>query len=177
MFQYKDVCISKIGIAIIKMRHNKTIRAPSQYIKTVFPGMGISKLKIRLLWDHLIFNMGIPILVRRYFYIETAPWYLYWESWYLQIMIFILIQTLGCWNDTTKSSGIQLTLKFSIIIGNGLLPVRRQAITWTNAGLLSIGSLGTNFSEPQIKMKNFSLMKMHLKMSSAKLVAIMSRGR
>ena len=31
--------------------------------------------------------------------------------------------------------------------GNGLAPVRRQVITWTNADLLYIGSLGTNFSE------------------------------
>ena len=35
------------------------------------------------------------------------------------------------------------------IIGsdNGLLPGRRQAIIWTNAGILLIGPLGTNFSE------------------------------
>ena len=35
------------------------------------------------------------------------------------------------------------------IIGsdNGLSPGRRQAIIWTNAGLLLIGPLGTNFSE------------------------------
>ena len=35
------------------------------------------------------------------------------------------------------------------IIGsdNGLSPGRRQAIIWTNAGLLSIGPLGTYFSE------------------------------
>ena len=31
--------------------------------------------------------------------------------------------------------------------GNGLTPVRRQAITWTNAGLLSIEPLETNVSE------------------------------
>ena len=31
--------------------------------------------------------------------------------------------------------------------GNGLSPVRRQAITWTNTGLLSIGPMRTNFSE------------------------------
>ena len=30
---------------------------------------------------------------------------------------------------------------------NGLSPVRRQAIIWTNAGILLIGSLGTNFSD------------------------------
>ena len=31
--------------------------------------------------------------------------------------------------------------------GNGLSPVRCQAITWTNTDLLSIGPLGTNFSD------------------------------
>ena len=31
--------------------------------------------------------------------------------------------------------------------GNGLSPVRCQAIIWSNAGLLSIGLLGTHFSE------------------------------
>ena len=38
------------------------------------------------------------------------------------------------------------------IIGsdNGLLPVRHQAIISTDVGLLSIGSLGTNFSEISI---------------------------
>ena len=51
---------------------------------------------------------------------------------------------------------------------NGLSPVRRQAIIWTNAGLLSIGSLGTIFSEILIKIQNFSFIKMHLKISSAK---------
>ena len=35
----------------------------------------------------------------------------------------------------------------------GLLPVGRQAITWTNDALLSIGSIWTNFSEIRIKYK------------------------
>ena len=35
-------------------------------------------------------------------------------------------------------------------LGNGLSPVRRQAITRTNAGLLSVGLLGTNLSEIRI---------------------------
>ena len=40
------------------------------------------------------------------------------------------------------------------IIGsdNGLPPGRRQAIIWTNAGLLLIGPLGTNFSEILIEI-------------------------
>ena len=56
------------------------------------------------------------------------------------------------------------------IIGsdNGLSPGRRQAIIWTNAGLLSIRLLETNFSEILIKIDTFSFKKMRLKMSSGK---------
>ena len=56
------------------------------------------------------------------------------------------------------------------IIGsdNGLSPGRRQAIIRTNAGMLLIGTLGTNFSEIWIEIHAFSFKKMHLKMSSGK---------
>ena len=56
------------------------------------------------------------------------------------------------------------------IIGsdNGLSPGRRQAIIWTNAGILSIGPLGTNFSEILIKIDTLSFKKMYLKISSGK---------
>ena len=65
----------------------------------------------------------------------------------------------------------------SIGSGNGLSLVRRQAITWNNAGLLSIELLGTNFSEFRIRILSFSFKKMHLKLSSAKVAAILIRGR
>ena len=56
------------------------------------------------------------------------------------------------------------------IIGsdNGLLPGRRQAIIWTNAGILIIRPLGTNFNEILIEILTFSFMKMRLKMLSVK---------
>ena len=56
------------------------------------------------------------------------------------------------------------------IIGsdNGLSPERRQAIIWTNAGILLIRPLGTNFSEILIEIQTFSLKKIRLKISSAK---------
>ena len=57
----------------------------------------------------------------------------------------------------------------SISSGNGFY--------WTNAALLSIGPLGTNFNEIRMGTQNFSSMKMLLKMSSAKVAAILSRGR
>ena len=44
-----------------------------------------------------------------------------------------------------------------IIIGsdNGLSPERRQAIIWTNAGILLIGPLETNFSEILFEIQTF----------------------
>ena len=44
-------------------------------------------------------------------------------------------------------------MKLSIIgSDNGLSPGRRQAIIWTNAGILLIEPLGTNFSEILIEI-------------------------
>ena len=51
---------------------------------------------------------------------------------------------------------------------NGLSPDQRQAIIWTNDGLLLIGLLGTNFNEIIIEILTFSFKKMRLKVSSAK---------
>ena len=59
---------------------------------------------------------------------------------------------------------------------NGLSPIWHQSITSTNAGLLSIQTSGTNSSEIRIKVQNISFMKMCLKMSSAKMAAILSGG-
>ena len=75
------------------------------------------------------------------------------------------IQSLTHWGRVTHICVGNLT-----IIGsdNGLSPGRRQAITWTNAGLLLIGPLRTNFSEILIGIQTFSFRKMDLKMSSAK---------
>ena len=47
----------------------------------------------------------------------------------------------------------------------------RQAIIWTNAGVLLIG---TNFSEILIKIQTFSFRKRHMKMSSAKWLQFLS---
>ena len=77
----------------------------------------------------------------------------------------IIIRNLTHWGRVTHICVRKLT-----IIGsdNVLSPGRRQAIIWTNAGILLIGPLGTNFSEILIEIQTFSMKKMHLKMSSAK---------
>ena len=64
----------------------------------------------------------------------------------------------------------QICVSKLAIIGsdNGLSPGRRQTIIWINAGILLIGSLGTNFSEILMEIYKFLFKKMHLKMSSGK---------
>ena len=79
------------------------------------------------------------------------------------ILILHLIQ-LTNWGRVTHICVRKLT-----IIGsdNGLSPSRRQAIIWTNAGILLIRPRGINFSEILIEIDVFSFKKMHVKMSSA----------
>ena len=77
----------------------------------------------------------------------------------------ILLCHLTHWGQVTHICVVDLT-----IIGsdNGLSPGRRQAIIWTNAGILLFGPLGTKFSELLIEIHTFSFKKIHLKMSSGK---------
>ena len=61
-----------------------------------------------------------------------------------------------------------------VTIGSGK---SRQTITRTNADILSIGPLRTNFNENWIEILTFSFKKMQLKLSSAKMAAILSRRK
>ena len=51
---------------------------------------------------------------------------------------------------------------------NGLSPARRQAIIWTNAGILLIRPWGTNFSEILIVIHTFQFKKIRFNLSSVK---------
>ena len=89
----------------------------------------------------------------------------------------------GCFMDTAAVLTLSMPVKLPLthwgrmthicvgkltIIGSdsGLSPGWRQAIIWTNAGILLIGPWGTNFSEILISIQTFSFKKMHLKMSA-----------
>ena len=52
-----------------------------------------------------------------------------------------------------------------------------QAITWTNAGILLIGPLGTNFSEILIRINTFSFKKNVFENAVCKMVTILSLPR
>ena len=59
--------------------------------------------------------------------------------------------------------------KLTIIASdNGLSPGRHQAIIWNNAGILSIGLLGTKFIEILIKILTYYFKEMRMEVSSAK---------
>ena len=82
----------------------------------------------------------------------------------------MMIQYWSGWAELTHWGQVTHICVSNLIIGsdNGLPPGRRQAIIWTNAGILLIGPLGTNFSEISIGIQTFSFKKLHLKTSSAK---------
>ena len=80
----------------------------------------------------------------------------------------IRIETLSVLTHWGRVTHICVSKLASIVSDNGLSPGRRQAIIWTNAGILLIGTLGTNFSEILTEIHIFSFKKMRLKVSSAK---------
>ena len=51
---------------------------------------------------------------------------------------------------------------------NGLSAGRHQAIIWTNAGIMLIGPLGTNFIEILIRVQTFLFKKDHWEQTSVK---------
>ena len=110
------------------------------------------------LWNHKHF-FPRPIPHAKYTYILMG------QNLVLNICTVSLPCILTHWGRVTHICVNKLT-----IIGshNGLSPGRRQAIIWTNAGILLIRTLGTNFSEILGEIHSFSFSKTHLKMSSAK---------
>ena len=84
------------------------------------------------------------------------------------------MHTFENYNMLAEDAGVNLThwgrgryicVGKTTIIGsdNGLSPGRRQAIIWTNAGILFIGPSGTNFNEISIEIRTFSFKKIHSK--------------
>ena len=69
------------------------------------------------------------------------------------------------WGRVTHICVSKLTIVGS---DNALSPGRRQAIILTNAGILLIGPLGTNFNEISIEIHKFLFKKIYFKMSSGK---------
>ena len=89
----------------------------------------------------------------------------FWVPHWLLLFTDKYFAYLTHWGRVTHICVGKLTI---IDSDNGLSPGRRQAIIWTNAGILIIEPSGTNFDEILIGIHMFSFKKMHLKMSSGK---------
>ena len=90
-----------------------------------------------------------------------------WDGSYNNGLIYGQVNNpwLTHWGRVTHICVSDLT---SIASDNGLSPGRRQAIIRTNAGILLIRPLGTNFSEFLVEILIFSFKKMRFKVLSAK---------
>ena len=136
-----------------------------------------------------LFNYRTPLLVIKDLITKSQTWSLDWpaavlyklwlqlsdldfniilgniDPWHTVLGRQTAVYLLTHWGRVTHICVSKLT---SIRSDNGLSPDRRQAIIWTNAGILLIGALGTNFNEISIEILTFSFKKMRLKVSSVK---------
>ena len=135
---------------------------------------------LRVFFQRLMFTADIPTQIRQFGNIPVADLcsdmmdirstiighvYAVLINYKLDITDTDRRQRLTHWGRVTHIYVSKLTIIGS---GNGLSPERRQSIIWTNAGMLLIEPLGTNFSEILIEIQTFSLKKIRLKMSSVK---------
>ena len=107
-------------------------------------------------------SFKIPILPSPMSYGVSIYFADFWEKSTAQLYVKIKLTHWGrvmhiCVRDLTNIGS-----------DNGLSPGRRQAIIWTNAGILLIGPWGTNCSEILIDIHTFSFKRINFKMSSAK---------
>ena len=80
----------------------------------------------------------------------------------LQMRDLVEFQPLTHWGWVAHIASVNWAI---ISSDNVLSPDRRQAIIWTNVGILLIGQSGTNFNEILTEIHTFSFKKMHMKMS------------
>ena len=104
-----------------------------------------------------------------------SHWQGAFTKWFMHTYLRLLSKALrmkwckACWNRMPPTTVRKHAADWIIINSdNGLAPVRCQAISLTNADLLSIWPVGINFGEILIKIYKFSFKIMHFKMSSAK---------
>ena len=130
----------------------------------------------------LIYSPSIkkkPFIIFYWYLLSTEYYHALCWSVELDITMFhqlicciCLIPCLTHWGQVTH-----IRVSNSTIIGsdNGLSPDWHQAIIWTNAGILSIRTIRTNFSKILSKIHTFSFKKMHWIMSSGNWRPFLSR--
>ena len=122
------------------------------------------------LWNNAEITTPLPIFIKYYIWSKIVCALPLW--FHLRRLNFLVLNQAYSWGTRLTHCGrvTHICVSKLTIIGsdNGLSPSRHQAIIWTNAGILLIGPLGTNFSGILIDIYTFSFTEMNLKMSSGK---------
>ena len=123
----------------------------------------VHKKWIKTTMDYICIELYTDHLIKHFIQImSTTAWEQILNDWiWSQQLKFSLTH----WGRVTHMCVSDLT---SIGSDNGLSSGRHQAIIRTNAGILLIRALGTNFSEFLVEILIFSFKKMRLKVSSTK---------
>ena len=153
------VCASGSRLSDSRKRHqHQYAEPPTGHMSVIWPGLPIvcSFLKYTIL--------TLPDCILYWLLKSATVAWTHLTHWG-QACFSVLGHSLSHWGRVTHICVGNLA-----IIGsdNGLSPGRRQTIIWTNAGILLIGPLGTNFNETSIEIHTFSFKKIHLKLPSGK---------
>ena len=120
----------------------------------------------RVCWDHLSvgpIDSADCVLYRGF--VRPPPCKIRWWYWWrfgnwksitlITVAIIVTTSAEVTWSLMLRDAYVYAPVNWVIIgSGNGSAPVWHQAITWTNADLLPIGPLGTNFIDIWIKIQN-----------------------
>ena len=88
------------GVTVTLLYHNMgSNTGPRLNIKTVFPGMGISIIKIKGSWDNLIFIIGIHM--ETFFYIVTPLWTPKWIDSLIASALFRNSRSMPYWTNVS----------------------------------------------------------------------------
>ena len=148
----------------ISWRTDRTVRVPvvsdSRLWRIIDRQNGVTKMASRWLGDEVKINPSkyAHILLPDKFAITFYPRPVLTFGHCRRLRLSVCL--LPHWGRVTHICVSKLTI---ICSDNGLSPGRRQAIIWTNDGILLNPILGTNFSEILRAIHTFSFKKMHLK--------------
>ena len=143
---------------------------------------GVLMISLWLPYKSLSTNTPLAGELRRYVAHVTSHWcvkHMRIDLQFTSIDTLLMEDIMGCDSEDTSHTCLTHLPQYRIHVyasvnrvgigsDNGLSSIRRHAIIQTNAGLLSIEPLRTNFGAIWIKIQNFSFKAMHMKISSAK---------